>query len=457
MSPTSAPERTRRFDARRAWDRVAGRTVGWLVVAGLAGVAGVAVAINGLAGMAVAVVVLAFGIFVADPILVAVLVLPAGILVQRVGGSSTNLSVADLVVFVGAIVCLFHTDWARARHLKRFLRGIVWYEAVLVLVVIAHPFRGDIIEWFHRFSYLAGSTLVGWVVGYHGRARQAIRLYLWGASILALVAVEHAISLGFQPAQWGDYQKNAIGAVMWVAIVVAYLNPPWVRIPKVESRVVLVVCLVGLLACQSRQSAILVVVALATAALLNSEIRGRAKMIIFIAVPILAIVYESFVLAFQNNPQFNSVAIRVGQINAAINVWHTSPVLGLGLRFYNLPQYIDITAPPNSLFDNLASTGVIGSLAFFFLVFVTMRSMNALPRIYGTLGLVVLLAHYVDGLFDIFWIGALSIVPFVIAGISLGTADADPHNERVPDLLAEAAGNARGPSRPNRRRTVAAP
>jgi hypothetical protein len=82
---------------------------------------------------------------------------------------------------------------------------------------------------------------------------------------------------------------------------------------------------------------------------------------------------------------------------------------------------------------------VIGSLAFFFLVVVTMRAMAGLPRVYGTLGLVVLLAHYVDGLFDTFWIGALSITPFIVAGISLGMSDADPRAERVPDLLASPA------------------
>ena len=68
--------------------------------------------------------------------------LPGAILIQRVGGPSTNLSVADLLVFVGALVCLFHVDWQSAPHLKRFLVGIIWYQAVLVLVVIAHPFRG---------------------------------------------------------------------------------------------------------------------------------------------------------------------------------------------------------------------------------------------------------------------------------------------------------------------------
>jgi len=429
--------------------------VAWLVVAALAAAAGVAVALNTFAGLVVAILVLAFGIFVADPILVAVIVLPGGILIQRVGGSSTNLSVADLLVFVGAFVCLFHIEWSRARHLRRFLRGIVWYEAVLVLVVVAHPFRADIVEWVHRFSYLAGSTLVGWVIAFHGRARQAFRLYLWGAGILALLAIEHAAASHFQPAQWGVYQKNAIGAVMWVAIVTAHLNPPWARLPRIEARVIEALCLLGLLASQSRQSAILVVVALGTAILLNSDVRGRSKMIIFIAVPIVGIVYYSFALAFQNNPQFNSVAIRFGQIDAAIRVWQTSPVFGLGMRFYNLPQYLTVTAPPNSLVDNLASTGIIGSVAFFFLVIVTMRSLAALPRIYGTLGLVVLLAHYVDGLFDTFWIGALSITPFLIAGISLGMADADPDGERVPDLMAEAASARRRPTHLSSRRSVA--
>jgi len=408
-------------------------------VAAVAAVAGVAVGINLAAGLAVAILIFAFGVFVADPILIAVVALPGAILIRRVGGGSTNLSLADLLVFVAAFVCLFHVEWSTAVHLKRFLRAIVWFEAVLLLVVVAHPFRGDVVEWFHRFSYLAGSTLVGWVIASHGRARQAFRLYLWGAAILALAAIEHAVAMHFLPAQWGDYQKNAIGAVMWVAVVIAQINPPWARIPKVEARVIEGLCLLGLLACQSRQSAILVVLALGMALLLNSELRARWRLIIFIAVPAVGLVYYSFVLAFQNNPEFNSVAIRLGQIDAAIHVWQQSPWLGLGMRFYNLPQYVTVTAPPNSLVDNLASTGIVGSLAFVGLVVVTMRVMAGLPRIYGTLGLVVLLAHYVDGMFDIFWIGALSITPFIIAGISLGMADADPDGKQIAALTAAAS------------------
>ena len=127
------------------------------------------------------------------------------------------------------------------------------------------------------------------------------------------------------------------------------------------------------------------------------------------------------------------MSIRFGQISAAMHVWHLSPVLGEGMRFYNLPQFVDVTAPPNVLIDNLASTGIVGSLAFFYLVFVTMRTMARLPRVFGTLGLVVLLGHYVDGLFDIFWIGANMIPPLVIAGMSLGMADGRPPFGRHPD------------------------
>jgi polysaccharide biosynthesis protein PslJ len=425
---------------------MAGPAATWLTIGALAAVAGVATAVNVLAGLVVATLVLALGIFVLDPILVAVLVLPGSILIQRVGGASTNLSLADLLVFVATFVCLFHVDWSRAHHLRRFMRGIVWYQAVLILVVVLHPFKGDIIEWFHRFSYLAGSALVGWVVGYQGRARQSFRIYLWGAAILALIAMALAATSGFLPAQSGVYQKNAIGSIMWIAAVVAQLNPPWVGIRKVEARVIEVLCLLGLLASQSRQAGILLVLAIGTAVLLNSEVRGRFKSLVFIGVPALALVYFSLNLMIQNNPQFNSVAIRFGQIGAALHVWHSSPILGLGLRFYNLPQYVFVTAPPNSLVDNLASTGIVGSLAFCFLVVITLSALNKLPRIYGTLGLVILLGHYVDGLFDTFWIGGLSIPPFMIAGISLGMADADPHQERVPDLLAEAAASKHGRS-----------
>lgn len=398
----------------------------WTVVACVATAVGLAMAASPLYGLALAGAVLALGVYMADPIVFAVIVLPGTLLIQRVGGSSTNLSVSDLLCLGGGIVSLFFVRWNEARHLKRFLQGIVWFLAILTLVVIAHPFRGDIVEWFHRVSYLGLATLVGWVVATQGRARQSIRLYLWGSTGLALFAIEQAVSLHFQPAQFGVYQKNAIGAAMWVAITLAQVNPPWINIARREALVVKVTCLVGLLATQSRQSAILLVLAVGTALLLDPEARRRSKLLVATALPLGALVYYSFASAAANNPKFNSVAIRFGQIGAALHVWHQNPFLGAGMRFYNLPQYISVTAPPNSIIDNLASTGLVGSAAFVLLVVVTLRALWRAPRVYGTLGFVILTAHYVEGLFDTFWIGALCIPAMVIAGISLGMADSDP-------------------------------
>ena len=267
--------------------------------------------------------------------------------------------------------------------------------------------------------------LVGWVIATYGRTRQAFRIFLAGSSILALIAMEHALTSHFQPAQWGVYQKNGIGAIMWIAIVVAQINPPWTGIGRTEARVNKYLCIGGLLASQSRQSIILLILAIGLAGFLNPELRRKSKLLMLASVPVIVALYFSFSLAARNNPQFNSVTARVDQISAAIHVWHLSPILGEGMRFYNLPQFILVTAPPNVFIDNLASTGIVGSLAFIFMVCVTVRTMFRLPYALGTLGLVILVFHYVDGLFDIFWIGASTIAPFIIAGISLGMADMD--------------------------------
>ncbi len=403
--------------------RVARVVVSWGAVVALAAAVGATVAGHATIGLAVGGLVLVLGILVADPILLCVIVLPASILVQRVGGSSTNLSVADLLVFLGGLVSLFHIRWKDARFLKQFLWGIVWYQAVLILVVVDHPNRYNVVEWFHRLSYVAGSVLVGWVVATNGRIRQSFRLYLAGSALLAVIAMEHAVTLHFHPAQWGVYQKNTIGAILWVAIVIAQVRPEWAGLGKTEARIEKYLCVGGLLASQSRQSLIILFLALAAAILLNPEVRRQSKLMLAGAIPVAAALYYSFSYAARTNAKFNSVSIRFGQIGAALHVFHLSPILGLGMRFYNLPQYVSVTPPPNVFIDNLVSTGIVGSLAFLFLVYVTMRTMFRLPAAIGTLGLAILLAHYVDGLFDTFWIGASTIAPFLVAGICLGLTD----------------------------------
>jgi polysaccharide biosynthesis protein PslJ len=425
------------------------RALTWSTLLVVAAGTGVAVAAVGKIGLAVGGFFLVFGVFVADPILLAVAALPLSLLLLRVGGASTNLSTADLVVFVAGLACLFQVRWRDARELKRFLQGVVWYEAVLVLVVLVHPNRYDVIEWFHRWSYIGASTLVGWVIASSGRIRPAFRFFLYGAALIAVGAMLDALASHLQAAQFGLYQKNAIGDIMWVAIAVAQINPPWLGLGRREARVCKYICIGGLLASYSRQGAIVLILALIVAALRNPEVRRRSKYMMLGAIPLVVGLYYSFSYAARTNPKFNSVSIRVDQLTAALHVWHLSPVFGEGMRFYNLPQFYTVTAPPNVLIDNLASTGIVGSLAFFFMLFITVRTMYRMPAAFGTLGLAILVSHYVDGLFDIFWIGASSTIPFIICGVCLGMADSDRaknslergHEPAEPERWA-AAGNA---------------
>jgi hypothetical protein len=414
-----------RWRAEHRWGRLVSATALWLTVIVVAGVAGAVSVHDRAIGLALAAMVVGLGLLIADPLLLVVLGLPGALLIQRVGGSGTNLSAADLIIFIGALVALFHVRWNEAPNLRRFMRGIVWFQMVLVLVVVAHPFRDNIVEWFHRWSYVGGSVLVGWVIATYGRTKQAFRLFLAGSSVLAVIAMEHAVTSHFQPAQWSVYQKNGIGAIMWIAILITQINPPWTGIGRTEARVNKYLCFGGLLASQSRQELILLILGIAASYVLNPELRGRVKWLVILAIPISVVLYFSFTNAAKNNPKFNSVSVRVDQIGAAIHVWHLSPLLGEGMRFYNLPQFITVTAPPNVLIDNLASSGILGSVAFFFMVVVSLWVLYRVPYTFGTLGLVILAGHYIDGLFDIFWIGASSIAPFVIAGISLGMADQD--------------------------------
>jgi polysaccharide biosynthesis protein PslJ len=397
----------------------------WTTLVLVAAGTGVAVAVSGEIGLAVAGFFLVFGIFVADPILLAVAAFPLQIVLVRVGGASTNLSTADFVVFIAGLACLFQIRWRDAHYLKQFMQGIVWFEAVLLLVVVVNPNRYDVIEWFHRWSYLGASTLVGWVIASSGRVRPAFRAFLYAAAALGAVAMVVALATHFQPAQFGLYQKNAIGALMWVAVAVAQINPPWLGLGRREVKVCKYLCFGGLLASYSRQAVIVLILALIIAVLRNPDVRRRSKLMLLGAIPLVVALYYSFALAARSNPQFNSVSIRVNQLDAALHVWHLSPLFGEGMRFYNLPQFSTVTAPPNVLIDNLASTGIVGSLVFFYLVFITTRTMFRLPAAVGTLGLAILVAHYVDGLFDTFWIGALSTVPFIICGVCLGMADSE--------------------------------
>lgn len=355
--------------------------------------------------------------------MLAVIAIPGTLLLQRVGGS-TNLSLSDLLVIVATLMVLPLVRWESAQYLWQFLKGIAFYEIVLIVVVAAHPNHYDVIEWGHRAFVVGGSALIGWVCAVRGHARLALRLYLLGATALAIITILHAISGHLSAVNFGLYQKNAIGTFMWIAVVVAVLRPSWTGLGRWESRSAATICLIGLLASQSRQSIIVLIVAFAVAVLRRRSVLRRSKLAIGAVVPLGVFAYVSLQAETKVNVKFNSITTRENQFTAALNVWHHSPLLGEGMRFYNLKQYVSVTAPPNVVIDNLASTGIVGMAGFLALVAMTVRPLLRLPAAIGTLGLAVLVGRYTQGLFDIFWVGANGAIAFMIVGLALGAGDA---------------------------------
>jgi hypothetical protein len=81
----------------------------------------------------------------------------------------------------------------------------------------------------------------------------------------------------------------------------------------------------------------------------------------------------------------------------------------------------------------LASTGVLGLIAFVVMWLGILLVLWHIDPRFGTLAVAVLLSRLVQAQFDLFWVAAQVSIPFVIAGICLG---AMAREERASEELA---------------------
>jgi O-antigen ligase len=124
----------------------------------------------------------------------------------------------------------------------------------------------------------------------------------------------------------------------------------------------------------------------------------------------------------------NSVAVRNKTNAATLALWRTSPIVGVGIYYYNDPKYQEmnrfLVAPPNDIYEALAEGGVV--LAVGFVVFqvgavsVLFRRRNPL----AVAGLAMVADRLMHGLVDIYWTAGNSSLPWIIAGMGLAQASA---------------------------------
>lgn len=414
---------------RRPIQRLLGRMApGLVTVAGLllAAVVGLLASPHRKVAVILGGVGLLIGTLAASPFFFPLAAVSGTLIVERVGGGGlgSSIDVSDVLLIIGTFVALPMVRWKDTVTLRPVLHFALFYEALLALSVVANLNTHDGIEWVHRLFLVGGSLLVGWVVAASGRAKQAMTALLVGSSILAVVTLGFFVKLHFHAAGFGVYQKNYIGAMMWMVVVIAHINPPWAQLPPRLARVAKYLCVVALFASHSKQAIIALVVVLVLASIRMPSVRRRSKLLLVSLVPLA--IYASVVGAgelakFRHH--FNSLRVRYLAYEAALRIWRLHPWLGLGPRWFYLPQFAGNIQPPDIIVETLVSTGVVGLVAMIVLLAGSARVLARLPRDIGTVALLVLVGRVVESLFDIYWVSAAGALPWLVAGMALGVAD----------------------------------
>jgi O-antigen ligase len=129
-------------------------------------------------------------------------------------------------------------------------------------------------------------------------------------------------------------------------------------------------------------------------------------------------------MAELRSKQINSLTYRGQLLSGGMHVFRQSPWLGQGLHWFYLPQYVSsFGQPPNLEVGALASGGVVGLVAIVVLLVGLGLVLRRLPKPVGMLALCVLVGRVVQTQFDLFWVSAAGMLPFLIAGMALGVAD----------------------------------
>ena len=379
-----------------------------------------------IVALAIAGLVAAAGLAAVDPVLVAVAAFPSTLILQRTGGGSvgSSLSVADLMIVLGVVVVLPQVRWERTATLRRVLLPALAYEAIILPTVLAHPNAHDSLEWLHRLEMVVGALVLGWAVGASGRAKQAVTAFLIGCIVLAALTVEHAFALHFEPGQWGLYQKNYLGSVLWMGAAAAHINPPWLGVPRRFARVAKYVCAVGILAAQAKQDIIALALVVLLAAFLDPRVRRRSRMLVAATLALLIAGYFMLAAELSGPGKLNTVTERTGALSSDFHIWLQSPIFGEGMRWFYLPQFASYGQPPNILLETLTDTGLVGLLAILVLLVGSARIYLSLPRAVSTLALVLLAGRVVEAIFDVYWVSPQTTLPWMIAGLALGAWDA---------------------------------
>lgn len=436
-----------RHDTKQA-ERTAATAVIVIAAFAVAAALGVAMPVAGL--VAAAVLGLTAVLFAAssEPAMLAVLAMPLLCSVQRLGGGDdgggSGLSVSDAVLFVVFWILAF----LGPRPLSPVLRALLWltafYQATTLFTVLINPYPANAVEWFHAWLLTAGAIVVGWGAARRGYATAALTLIVLTTAAISALAVGVALyrltqgSLEEVYLSWPFFMhKNVIGTLAAFSAIVMYARPPWLHWPRRATTLMFWLLCGGMVASQSRQAIVSVVVAVVLVALRRSSLASRSRAVLIPMFGAAVVVGLAVAAQFSEANQFNSVYQRLDWYAQTTEVWKMNPWFGVGLRWWYTGLLSEEFQPPQAILEMLSSAGIVGLVGFVVMLGGFMMLLwRRLPPEYGTLAVAMVLARVVQGQLDQFWVTVQVSIPLVVVGICIGAHDhANPPERRRRDVV----------------------
>ena len=282
---------------------------------------------------------------------------------------------------------------------------------------------------FTNFSWLAVLRPLATRSRPRGRTRIAVQSYVIVASVLSTWIILLWVSHGFHTVASlpGGLQKNTVGNLVVVSVLICQFSPPWNSSHNWRSASKYV-CILGVLASGSRQAVFGLVVAVVVVFLRDRRRqtkerrspRRRSFVLLFVIGALAAIAYVSVVHEVNSGSKINSITTREASYSQTLDIWKTSPLFGVGERYWYTGQYPTAIQPPNAEIALLATGGIVALLGLLVLLGGSLRFLwRAPPATGGSLALSVMLAHIVEGQFDIFWVTATGSLPWIFLGMAL--------------------------------------
>jgi hypothetical protein len=382
---------------------------------------------------------LLLGLVLTRPVLVAAIGCVSVFAAYRTGASlhlpgGNGVSYSDVLLAVASVVTFPSlANGLDIRRLRLVALGLAVYLVSLLPTVLLDDSHRGIFEWAHRLVLVGGGVAVGYWVASQGLARVTLRVMFAIASIVAVTAVYDAVQSGFDPAYPLGLNKNFAGAQLSMMLVVALTARRTHRLKRGTEQLLVVVISAGLLATQSRGSMLAAAAALLLIAAFsprtnNRRARGAIALMTLVLAGFVFFSIRSQLSLSKQDLQNSSIGVR-RQVEARTHqIWETSPIHGVGLKYFNSGQWGKLAQPANNVVDNeLAESGIIGLAGFVVLqgAAITSGVRRRRESHLAIVGAACVTGALVHGMVDIYWIAGSVTLPFMLLGMGLGTPDDD--------------------------------